>query len=204
MDTPRADRVDDGRIAGAAFLLLSGTFLLGTMLAASIAPGYDFHGAAISDLGVVDETAVLFNGLLVAIGALDLVGGLALARALGRRWLAVPFVIAGVGAIGAGLVPLDRGGLHSIFALVAFLAVNVQVIAAAALLAGPMRILGVLAGAVGLIYVVVMIIGDAGTPEIFGAIGHGGAERMIAYPAMLWLLAFGGYLLAGREVTSRR
>jgi len=31
---------------------------------------------------------------------------------------------------------------------------------------------------------------------VFGPIGHGGTERMIAYPAMLWLLAFGGYLMA--------
>ncbi len=35
------------------------------------------------------------------------------------------------------------------------------------------------------------------TPVIpFGPIGHGGAERMIVYPVMLWLVAFGGYLLA--------
>jgi hypothetical protein len=26
--------------------------------------------------------------------------------------------------------------------------------------------------------------------------GHGGAERMIVYPVMLWLMAFGGYLMA--------
>ena len=29
----------------------------------------------------------------------------------------------------------------------------------------------------------------------FGPIGHGGTERMIVYPVMLWLVAFGGYLL---------
>jgi hypothetical protein len=42
----------------------------------------------------------------------------------------------------------------------------------------------------------VMIVGDGGNPAVFGAIGHGGTERMIAYPAMLWLLAFGGSLMA--------
>ncbi|HET6820149.1 MAG TPA: DUF998 domain-containing protein, partial [Candidatus Limnocylindria bacterium] len=45
---------------------------------------------------------------------------------------------------------------------------------------------------------VVMIIGDSGNPAVFGAIGHGGAERMIVYPPMLWMLAFGGSLLAER------
>jgi hypothetical protein len=44
-----------------------------------------------------------------------------------------------------------------------------------------------------------MVIGDSGNPTVFGPIGHGGAERMIVYPAMIWLIAFGGYLLAVGE-----
>ena len=44
-----------------------------------------------------------------------------------------------------------------------------------------------------------MVIGDAGDGAVFGPIGHGGTERMIAYPAMLWLLAFGGYLIARQD-----
>ena len=37
-------------------------------------------------------------------------------------------------------------------------------------------------------------------PEaVFGPIGHGGAERMIVYPAMLWMLAFGGWLMAAPD-----
>jgi hypothetical protein len=52
-------------------------------------------------------------------------------------------------------------------------------------------------------YVVVMLIGDGGNPAVFGAIGHGGSERMIAYPAMLWLLVFGGYLIASPEPRHR-
>jgi hypothetical protein len=56
--------------------------------------------------------------------------------------------------------------------------------------------LGLLAGAIGLFFTIVMVIGDSGNPAVFGPIGHGGAERMIAYPVMLWLLALGGYLMA--------
>jgi hypothetical protein len=62
-----------------------------------------------------------------------------------------------------------------------------------------MRWVSMFAGLAGFAYVVVMIIGDAGNPAVFGAIGHGGAERMIVYPAMLWMLAFGGYLMGSRE-----
>jgi hypothetical protein len=59
----------------------------------------------------------------------------------------------------------------------------------------------VLAGLLGLEFVLLMIIGDAGNPGAFGPIGHGGAERMIVYPAMLWMLAFGGSLMAGISAT---
>ena len=48
---------------------------------------------------------------------------------------------------------------------------------------------------VGLAFVVLMVVGDAGNPAAFGAIGHGGAERMIVYPPMLWMLVLGGWLL---------
>jgi hypothetical protein len=53
----------------------------------------------------------------------------------------------------------------------------------------------VLPGLLGLTFVVLMAIGDAGTAAAFGPIGHGGTGRMIDSPVMLWAVAFGGYLL---------
>jgi hypothetical membrane protein len=195
---PRRDAAEatDVRLPGVLFFLLGVTFLAGTMLAASIAPVYDFHGAAISDLGVIDETALLFNTLLVVLGVLNIAGGYLLYRAYRRTWLLAAYIIAGIGAIGAGLFPLDTGGLHSLFALLAFVFFNLEGLGTAAILTGPMRIIGLLAGTIGLVYAVLMVIGDAGNTSVFGPIGHGGSERMIAYPVMLWLLAFGGYLMA--------
>ncbi|MFB0523486.1 MAG: hypothetical protein ACETV1_07000 [Candidatus Bathyarchaeia archaeon] len=35
-----------------------------------------------------------------------------------------------------------------------------------------------------------------GMTAAYGPIGHGGSERLIVYPGLLWLLAFGGYLMA--------
>jgi hypothetical membrane protein len=183
------------RLAGLAFLTLAGGFMTVLMLGAAIVPGYDFGGGAISDLGVVAETALLFNAGLVLVGVLNLAGGYALYRLHGRRWLLAPFALASVGAVLAGVFPLDTGGLHSVGALLAFLFFNVQALALATRLTGPMRYVSVLAGIVGLVFVGVMVVGDAGNPAVFGPIGHGGAERMIVYPVMLWLVALGGYLL---------
>ena len=194
-----SEAVVDARLPGVLFLVVGSAFLIATMLAASIAPGYDMHGGTISDLGVIAETAVLFNALLVGIGVLNALGGYLLYRVHGRRWLFAVYVIAGIGAAGAGVFPLNTGGLHSILALGAFVFFNLDAIATAAIVRGPMRVISVVAGVVGLAYVVVMLIGDGGNPGVFGAIGHGGSERMIAYPVMLCLLAFGCFLVGSPD-----
>jgi hypothetical membrane protein len=187
-------------LPGILLFLLAAQFMTAIMLAASMAPGYDMAGGAISDLGTYPETALLFNTSLVAVGLLNIAGGYAYYRIHGRRWILAIFVLAGIGAAGAGFVPLNTSDLHGLFALVAFVFFSIEALACATLVAGPVRWLSVVAGLIGLAFVVVMIIGDSGNSAVFGPIGHGGAERMIAYPPMLWLMAFGGYLMGRREV----
>ena len=190
------------RLPGALLFILAAQFMTVIMLAASMAPRYDLSGGAISDLGVIDETALLFNVSLVVVGVLNVAAGTLLYRATNRRSILAVFTVAGLGAAGAGLVPLDRGDLHGICALLAFLFFNIEALVIAAAVSGPMRAISWIAGLVGVGFVVLMVIGDAGNPSVFGAIGHGGAERMIVYPVMLWLLAFGGYLMgAGSDMT---
>jgi hypothetical membrane protein len=190
------------RLPGILSFVLAAQFMTVIMLAASMAPGYDVAGGAISDLGVIPETAWLFNLSLLAVGVLDIVAGWLLYRLHRRRWILGVSLLAGLGAVGAGLVPLDAGGLHGLFALVAFVGFNLQAIASGTIVEGPMRAVSLLAGVVGFVFVVIMVIGDAGTTAVFGPIGHGGAERMIVYPAMLWMLAFGGYLMAEPDQSS--
>jgi hypothetical membrane protein len=185
----------DLRLPGALLFILAAQFMTVIMLGTSMAPGYDVSGGAISDLGTINETALLFNLSLVVTGILNVAAGLLLYLATGRRSILAVFTLAGLGAAGAGLVPLDRSDLHGIFALLAFLFFNVEAIVIGAAVTGPMRAVSWIAGLVGIGFVVLMVIGDAGNPGVFGAIGHGGAERMIVYPVMLWMLAFGGYLM---------
>jgi hypothetical membrane protein len=201
--TARAVSRDDARLSGLLLFINAAQFMIVIMLAASVAPAYDYGAAAISDLGVIAETALLFNASLVVVGVLNIAGGYLHYRSHGRTWILATFLVAGMGAVGAGLMPLDRGGLHGLFALLAFLFFNLEAIACATVVGGPMKPVSAVAGVVGLVFVVLMAIGDAGNTEAFGPIGHGGTERMIVYPVMLWMLAFGGYLMAtGRGVTS--
>ncbi|WP_411967055.1 DUF998 domain-containing protein [Haloferax sp. YSSS75] len=192
--------LDDGRkLAGVLFFVLAAQFMTVIMLSAAMVPGYDFNSAAISDLGVFPETALLFNVSLVLVGVFNLLGGYAFYRTHGKRWLLGLFAVAGVGAIVAGLFPLGTSDLHSLGALLAFLFFNLQALGTATRVEGPMKALSVLLGLAGLVFVVLMILGDSGNTAVFGAIGHGGTERMIVYPPMLWLVAVGGYLMAATD-----
>lgn len=195
---PRAGAgvLDGALLPGFLLFVLAAQFMTVIMLAASIAPGYDFNRAAISDLGVIPETALLFNVSLMTVGLLNVVGGYLFYRSHRRRWVLTAFALAGIGAVGAGVFPLNSGDFHSLFALIAFLFFNLQAIATATVLHGPMKLVSVLSGIVGIAFVLLMIVGDGGNASAFGAIGHGGVERMIVYPVMLWMLALGGYLMA--------
>ena len=187
------------RVTGLILFALAALFLIAITLGAGMAPGYDMNTGAISDLGVIDGTALLFNASLLAVGMLNLVGGYLYFRLHGRRWILALFVVASIGSAGAGLAPIDRGSLHSLFALLAFLCFNLEAIAVASVVTGPMRAVSAFAGLVGLAFVVLMVLGDSGNGAAFGPIGHGGTERMIVYPPMLWLVAIGGYLMSARE-----
>ena len=184
------------RIAGGLFFLLAAQFMIIIMLGASLVPGYDVNAAAISDLGVYSQIALLFNASLVFVGLATFAGGYLFFRWHGAVWLFGLFVLAGLGAIMAGAFTLESApGLHGIGALAAFLFYNLMAIGTATRLAGPMRVLSVFLGIIGLAFVVIMAIGDSGNTAVFGSIGHGGVERMIVYPPMLWLIAVGGYLM---------
>lgn len=194
----------DVRIAGLLYVALAGGFLTVMMLGGAMAPGYLIGDSAISDLGVIRETAYLFNGSLVVVGVLQAAASILYYGVHRRRLILGVSLVAAFAATGVGLMPLDRGGPHSVFALLAFLAFNLQAIVTAPVVRYPLRALSWLAGVIGLAFLVVMVIGDTGDAAALGPIGHGGVERMIVYPALLWLMALGGYLMASDTTESPR
>ena len=187
---------DERSTAGLALVVGAAQFMTLMMLGEAIAPGYSMHDDAISDLGTIDETRALFNSSLFAIGLLNVVGGYFLFRVHKDRILFLVFAIGGIGAMGAGLIPLDSTvGIHGLFALLAFLFINLEAILCARRVRNPLRLLSVAAGVVGLSFLVVMMLVDAEVVDPSNSIGHGGVERMIAYPALLWMLVYGGHLI---------
>jgi hypothetical membrane protein len=191
--------------SGLLLSLGSAQFLVMMMLLEAVAPGYSMHDNAISDLGTIPETRLLFNASLFALGLMNALAGFFLYRSDGDRWLLLIFTIGGIGAMGAGLIPLDSPiGIHGIFALLAFLFMNLEAIYVGLALGGALKPISILAGITGLIFLLAMILVDTGTFDVSGSIGHGGVERMIAYPALIWMILFGGYLLGDSNSAIRR
>ena len=191
--------------AGSLLVLGAAQFLTAMMLGECIAPGYSMNENAISDLGTIGETAWLFNTSLFLIGALNIASGYILSRSINDRKLLLPFVLGGIGAMGAGAIPLDNPiGLHGLFALMAFLLMNVEAIVVGRMAATPLDKASVLVGVLGLAFIPVMVMVDGGSLDVSGSIGHGGVERMIAYPALIWMTVFGGHLMASPELKGER
>lgn len=182
-------------IAGVLLFLLPVQFMIALMAGAAMAPGYSININAISDLGVTGATAWLFNSSLFLAGLLNAIGGYFLYRSYDRGWILPVFVLTGAGAMGAAVFTLDIPGIHGLFALAAFVFFNVEAIACASLIRGPLKAISIIAGIVGLVFLVTHAASDFGIMSLYGPIGHGGSERMIVYPALLWLAGFGGYLM---------
>jgi hypothetical membrane protein len=179
----------------------SAQFMTAMMLGEAIAPDYSMHTNAISDMGTIPETRLLFNTSLVVIGLFNFAAGVILYRFLDNRMLGVVFMIGGVGAIGAGLIPLDsKIGIHGLFALVAFLFINAEAVLSSRLVRNPLKIIFIAMGAIGFFFTVVMMLVDGGSLDLSGSIGHGGTERMIVYPALIWMMIFGGLQLAQSQL----
>ena len=175
----------------AASLLLFGAaqFLLCLVVAEALYPGYSTAANAISDLGV-GSTALLFNSSIMFFGAASATVAYLLRQKLGRL-LAVCMAIAGIGALGVGLLPETLGLPHFISALAAFLFGGIAAIASSRHAPAPLSYLFLLLGAATLCALALEVAGTA-----FG-LGHGGMERMIAYPIIIWEIAFAGVLARG-------
>ncbi len=174
------------KIAGIAFFIGVVQFILFMLLAEILYPEYSVSGNYISDLGV-GSTAYIFNISIVILGLLIIVAGYFIRRF--SRPLLVVLILAGIGAIGVGLFPETTGSPHLIFSLLVFLMSSIAPYFLLVKIRNLMSVLWAILGTIGLIALILYI------PGIYLGLGHGGMERMIVYPDLLWGIGFGGWLV---------
>jgi hypothetical membrane protein len=206
------DRPSYRKATGALLFLAGAVVLMGIITAEALYPAdYSTAGNTVSDLGgsrpseggvVLQPSATIFDATMVVSGVMIMAAAYGLHRAFGRRAVTIPTALLGLGVLGVGFFP-GNTGLHPIFALLAFVSGGVAAILSYKVSVSPLRYIVVALGATALLMLVLGIVG-APQPDGMGllgnagpiaALGAGGVERWVAYPVVLWLTVFGGYLM---------
>ena len=193
----------DARIAGVLLSLAGAAILMGFITAEALYPGvFTTHTNTVSHLGaseppnsvVLQPSAAIFDITMLVTGAMILAGAWFAYRALRRKAVLVPTALLGVGTLGVGVFPLTHPTPHTLFALTAFVAGGIAVVLSSRLTTAPFRYLWMVLGSVALAATALGLFFLEWAPV--AELGEGGIERWIVYPIVLWLVAFGSYLLA--------
>ena len=183
---------------------------MGITTASVLYPDYSIR-QDISDLGstrppnpvVHEPSATIFNATMLLTGALVLVAAYVIHRDGGSRVLTGPLAVFGLSVFGVGVFPGNVTPWHGLFALLTFFSGGVTAVLASRVVARPFSYLCVLLGGISLLVLASVffygLVLREPTPLAF--LGSGGVERWVAYPLLLWVLAFGGYLLGGAPST---
>jgi|WetSurMetagenome_2_1015567.scaffolds.fasta_scaffold07405_9 hypothetical membrane protein len=190
---------EGGKVAGALLFLGGAQFSVGLIVAEAVYPNYSVSQNYISDLGVWGHpSAAVFNPAIFLFGLLIMAGAYLIQREFKARYVALFFMLAGLGSAGVGAFPentfLVNGTpvFHSIFALMAFLFGGAATIASHKLAKPPFRHFAIVFGAITLLALGLFL-----TTTSSGSLGLGvgGLERMVAYPTIIWTIGLGGYLM---------
>ncbi|WP_435157448.1 DUF998 domain-containing protein [Haladaptatus sp. DFWS20] len=194
----------DASVAGVSMILAGGIAFMGIITGEVLYPDYSTR-QDISDLGstqppnpiIHQPSATIFNSTMLVTGALLLIATYFIHRAWGRRILTVPLAVFGIGVFGVGVFPGNITPWHGLFALLTFFSGGITVVLSSRVVTRPFSYLCVLFGGVSLLVLAsVFFYGLVlREPSPLAVLGSGGVERWVAYPLLLWVPTFGGYLL---------
>jgi hypothetical membrane protein len=198
-------RHPNGKMAGILFLVASTQFILGLIVAEASHPGYSISDNYISDLGV-GPSSMIFNSSIFLLGLLSIIGAYFLPRTINFRALGVLLALMSIGAMGAGVFTKNSAAIHGVVSSTAFLFGGLSAIASFKVLKMPLSMMSVILGLIVLGALALFAGGllasgsftetEAQDSVFFLGLGPGGMERMIVYPALIWLAGFSGHLIA--------
>ena len=198
----------DGKIAGVLFFVAATQFVLCFIVAEALHPDYSVSDNYISDLGV-GPSSLIFNSSIFLLGLLSIIGAYFLPRTIDFRTLTILLVLMAIGAMGAGVFTKDFTTIHGAVSSMAFAFGGLSAIASFKVLKKPLSVISLMLGLMTLGALALFAGGlltsgaytsiEAPSSDLFLGIGPGGMERMIVYPALIWLIGFSGYLIAMSE-----
>lgn len=193
--------------SGAGFGLTLAGFIgfMGIITAEVLYPNYSTR-QDISDLGstrppnpvIHEPSATIFNTTMLVTGAMVALSAYLLYRSMDRRGFPLALAVFGFGAFGVGVFPGNVTPWHGIFALLTFFSGGITVVLSSRVVSRPFSLLCGLFGGISLfvlgsVFFYGLAVGGSSPLE---PLGPGGIERWVVYPLIIWLPAFGGYLLA--------
>jgi hypothetical membrane protein len=183
-------------------VFLAGSFIImGIITAEAFYPsGYTTANSEISDLGATvppnsvsyQPSATIFNTTMLVTGLMVLVAAFYQHRQFKKYLFSIPFFLFAIALTGVGIFPGNKVPYHGICALLTFTMGGLSAIASFKIIAGPLRYISIV---FGLITLITLFTANNFIPTI----GDGGTERWVAYPVVLWLIGFGGYMLAKND-----
>ena len=198
-----------GQLAGVLFFVAATQFVLCLTVAEALYPGYSVSDNYISDLGV-GPSSIVFNSSVFILGLLLLAGVYFLRHNPSLKTVNIMLFLMGVGAMGVGVFTKDFTLAHGAVSSMAFFFAGLSAISSFQVLKKPLSLISIILGAMTLgalaLFSGGIIASGSLTSNIaydsvfYLGLGPGGMERMIVYPALMWLAGFGGYLATQQEI----
>jgi hypothetical membrane protein len=197
-----------GMVAGVFFFAAVTQFVLCLTISEATYPGYSVSANYISDLGV-GPSAIVFNSSVFILGLLVLIGAYLLTHVSSFRTVSVLLLLMAVGAMGVGVFTKDFTLVHGAVSSAAFFFAALSAIASFKVLKKPLSLISIILGFFTLAALALfsggMVTSGSLTSNIgydsgfYLGLGPGGMERMVVYPALMWLAGLGGYLVMKDE-----
>lgn len=186
------------KAAGIILLVSVVQFFIAVNLAETQYPGYSTAKNTLSSLGgtlpPVEPSAIIFNTSVILLGILSLAAVYLVLKSGGCRLFSACLILSAIGALGVGIFPEYTGSTHVFFAVITFLFGSLTVLFSYRL--GLNLFMVTVSIVLGLISLFIILFGiiSGFDNSLVTYLGVGGAERLLAYPTLLYFIALGGYL----------
>jgi hypothetical membrane protein len=204
------------KLAGLLLFISSVMCILGIVAAEAVYPDYSLSTHKLSDLGAMaplsiwpvsasdvtvhQPSSLIFNATVFLTGVLVAVASLlfrrdAHAHGVLRNWASKIGFLVGVGAVIVGLLTEQMGMIHYVGAMMVFVLGPLVAIVSSRSVKPPLSFLFIILGLISLAFVPIVAMDIMNALGTYTIAKTAGAENMIVYPFLLWMLSFGTYLM---------
>ena len=190
------------QLSGLLYFLAGAIVLMGIITAEAFYPsGYSTFKNEISDLGATrqpnsvsfEPSSTIFNTIMLLAGIMVLVASFYQHKYFKKLLFSIPVMLFGLGLVGVGIFPGNVRPYHGMAAMLTFLSGGFCAITSFKIVTFPFKYISISFGSIALLTWFSAVFASA---TLISFIGIGGLERWVAYPIMLWLTGFGGYLMS--------